>query len=428
MLRLLLVCMLGSALIGSSSPARAAGFTLGDAVRRALADQAQVQQAERVVAEKAALHRAAHADLLPSLSLDAGGIWTQTRNGRSSFVAANRPREIIGQVRLSVPLYTPQAYALQALAHNRLVVARYQLRQARLLVAAQVAASYYRLALLENEIAILREAEAAADDLLHATQKAYQAGSRSRLDLTQARLTLVDVRAGLDQATPKAAAARHVLALQTNYATDELPPLPSIAPPAEGLSGEAVLVTRATRLQPILQVARGEIQAARNQLRYRQAARLPVVRAAGTYGVDTATVPQPRDLGWQWALNLRMPIFGFGRNRDRIAAAQEHLAAMEAGERALLLQVQSRLAADYGAAKAADDAVRDDQTIAREARAVYEMTRKGYLAGALSALAMQQAETNWVHARLKLAGAAIRARLARAQLDLDSGVLPKSEE
>ncbi|MHB1201581.1 MAG: TolC family protein, partial [Acidithiobacillus sp.] len=252
--------------------------------------------------------------------------------------------------------------------------------------------------------------------------------SRSRLDLTQARLTVTGAQAGLDQVTPEAAAARRVLALQTDYPVGALPALVPIRPPAGGLPEETVLTTQAAQAQPLLQVAEGEIQAAHTLLHYHQAARLPVVGAMGAYGVDTGTVPQSRELGWQAALTLQMPLFGFGRNRDRVAAAQEHLAAMEAGKRALLLQVQSRIAADYGAAQAADNALRNDRTMAREAQAVYEMTRKGYLAGALSALALQQAENNWVQARLKLAGAAIRARLARAQLALDSGVLPKSEE
>ena len=426
--RCLSVCLLAGTLLLPSFPVSAAVFTLGDALRRALANQALVQQAQRVVAEKAALHRAAHADLLPSLSLAAGSIWTQTRNGQPLFVSANGPREVIGQIRLNIPLYAPQAYALQALAHDQVAVARYQERQARLLVAAQVTAAYYRLALWENELSVWREALGAARELLSATQKSTQAGTRSRLDLTQARLTLAGVQAGLDQATPEAAAARRVLALQTDYPASELPALVPISPPAGGLPGETVLTTQATQAQPLLQVAEGEIQAARTLLRYHQAARLPMVAALGAYGVDTATAPRAGQLAWQGAVTLQMPIFGFGRNRNRIAAAQEHLAAMQAGKRALLLQVRSHIAADYGVAQAADNALRNDRTMAQEAQAVYEMTRKGYLAGALSALALQQAENNWVQARLKLAGAAIRARLARAQLALDSGVLPNSEE
>lgn len=419
-------CLLACALLQPPA-ALAADLTLGDAIQRALGNQALVQQARHLVAEKASLRKAAHADVLPSLSLAAGSIWTQTRNGQPVFVSANGAREMLGQVQLNIPLYAPQAYALETLAHNQLAVARYQERQARLVVAAQVTAAYYRLALWDNELAVWRKALGAAQELLVATRKSYQAGTRSRLDLTQARLTAAKARAGLEQTMPEADAARRVLALQTAYVPDTLPPLVPVTPPAVELPQEAVLTAQATRTQPLLQVAEGEIQAARAMLHYHQAARLPVVAANGAYGVDTATAPDARDLGWQASLTLQMPIFGFGRNRDRIAAAQEHLAAMEAGKGALMLQVHSRIAGDYGGAQAADNALRNDRTMAEESQAVYAMTRKGYLAGALSALALQQAENNWVQARLRLAGAAIRARLARAQLALDSGILPVGE-
>ncbi len=402
-------------------------LTLGDAIRRALGNQPLVQEAKHRVTEKIALGKAAHANVLPSLSLAAGSIWTQSRNGQPVFVAANGAREVIGQIQLNMPLYAPQAYALGALASNQVAVARYQERQAVLLVAAQVTAAYYQLALWDNELAVWRKALAAAQELLAATQKSYLAGTRSRLALTQARLAASRARAGLEQAMPEGEAASRVLALQTAYRPGTLPLLATVTSPVAGLPQEAVLTAQANRTQPLLLVADGEIQAARAMLQYHEAARLPEVAANGIYGVDTVTAPDARNLGWQASLTLQMPIFGFGRNRDRIAAAQEHLAALEEGKGALMLQVHSRVAGDYGAAQAADSALRNDRTMARESRAVYEMTRKGYLAGAVSALAMQQAENSWVQVRLRLAGAAIRARLARAQLDLDSGILPDGE-
>lgn len=113
---------------------QAADLTLGNAIQRAAANQAIVQQAVHVVAERMDLHRAAHADLMPSLSLIAGSIWSQTCNGQPLFVAANAPREIIGQVKLNIPLYSPQVNALQALAHHQMDVARYQEHESRLLV------------------------------------------------------------------------------------------------------------------------------------------------------------------------------------------------------------------------------------------------------------------------------------------------------
>ncbi len=402
-------------------------LSLAQAIQRALANQAQVREAEHVVAERMALRKAAAADLLPSLSLVVGGIWAKTADSRPLWASANGAHEAIGQLQLSIPLYAPQAHALKTLARNQVALARYQARQARLLVAAQVTASYYRLALWDNELAVWRRTLAAARDMLAATRKSYRAGTRSRLDLTQARLTASKAQAGLDQTVPEAAAARQVLALQTAYPTSALPPLTTDTPPRGGLPQETALLDRAARRQPLLQVADGEIQAAHALLRYHRAARLPVVRANLGYGWDTVTTPQAGNLGWGASVILQMPIFGFGRNRDRIDAAHEHLDAMESGKAALMLQIQSRMATDYGAAQAADNALRNDRIMAAEARAAYAMTRKGYLAGALSALALQQAENNWLQARLRLAGTVIRARLTRAQLALDSGVFPEAE-
>ena len=407
-----------------SGAASANDLTLQSAIQRALVNQAVVQQAQHLIAERQDQGRAAHAALLPALSLSTGSIWTQTQNGQPRFVSANGALELIGQVRLQIPLYAPQAYALSALARNRSAIARYRLQQTRLAVAAQVTMAYYQMALDDNELAVWHKALAAAHQMRTATQEGYRAGTRSRLDLNQSRLTLVRIRMGLDQARPRAQAARQVLALQTGYGMAALPALAPVVAPLTALPNTNMLRRQADQSQPLLRVADGEIQAARSLLHYRRAARLPVLAATGAYGVDTSTLPQSQPLGWQAILSLQVPIFGFGRNRDRVAAAQEQVAAMRAAKAALQLQIRSRLAADDGAAQAAANALQDAQTLARTARTVYIMTRKGYLAGAESALALQQAENGWVQAQLQSAGAAIRARLTRAQLALDSGLLP----
>ncbi|MDA8092543.1 MAG: TolC family protein [Betaproteobacteria bacterium] len=403
-------------------------LTLKNAIARALANQALVLQAQHQMAAQAALRKAAQADVLPSLSLAAGGIWTQTRDSQPVFVSANGAREVVGQLRLHVPVYAPSTYALEALARAGVVTARYQEQQARLAVAAQVSAAYYRLALLDNEEQVWRKALDAARDLFTATRQGYRNGTRSRLDLTQAKLTVADAQAGLDRTVPQAQAASRVLALELGYGPGALPCLSQIGPPVSALSPPAAFDAKADRMQPLLRVADGQIQAQKAAVRLRQAARLPQVAVDGGYGLDTTATPQAGNLGWQAAVTVQMPLFGFGRDRDRVDAAREQLEALQAGKNALALTVHTRIAADYGSAQAADKSVRNERLIAREAQAISTMTRKGYLLGTLSALALSQAENHWVQARLAYAGAAIRARLARTQLALDAGILPDSEE
>jgi len=142
--------------------------------------------------------------------------------------------------------------------------------------------------------------------------------------------------------------------------------------------------------------------------------------------VDTATAPRGKDLGWQGSISLSMPIFGFGAQRQQIAAAQEQLAALRSARRALILQIRSQLAQNYGAAVAAQKTLVNARRAEREAERVYAMTRKGYFAGALNALDLAQAEGAWVRARLDLSTAAVAVQLTRAQLELDTGRYPNS--
>jgi outer membrane protein len=121
---------------------------------------------------------------------------------------------------------------------------------------------------------------------------------------------------------------------------------------------------------------------------------------------------------------MRLPIFGFGIRRQRIAAAQEQVAALQAARQALILQIKSQIALDYGVAQAADKTLVNARRAAHDAQRVYVMTRKGYFAGALNALNLAQAEGSWVRARLRLANAEVAVHLTQAQLDLDIGQYP----
>ncbi len=404
--------------------ASAADLTLQQAITSALHSQASIQEAQHLLTAQQDRSRGAEARLLPSLSLNSAAIWTQTRAGQPLYVSANGARELMGQIHLRVPLYAPQIRALSKIAKNQTQIAQYQLHQARLLVAAQVSMSYYRLALDKQVIAVWNRAHIRAKQVYRATQEGYQNGTRSRLDLNEARLEVLHTRMVLDQARAQRAAVQQVLALQTGMGRD-LPALAQVHVPSVPLPDLQYIQKQAMHTQPLLQIADSQIQAARAHWHFRQAARLPTVTAQAAYGVDSATLPRSNQLGWQAGLSLQIPIFGFGRNRDQIAAAQEQVAAMQAAKTALQMQIRSRLTQEFASVQAATIALKAAGEIVQTARSVYHMTRKGYLAGAESGLALQQAENAWIQARLGQTDALIRDQLHRAQLALDSGRIPR---
>lgn len=398
-------------------------LSLDQAIASALHSQAIMQVARHQLAAQKHLRQAAQAQMLPALTLNAATIWTQSRAGQPVFVAANGAREMLGQIRLDIPIYAPQTRALSKLAKDQVEMENYRLQQTRLAVAAAVTMSYFKLAEMDNIIAIWKSALGAAQNIYRTTKEGFAIGTRSRLALNQAELNVLRMHSQLTQTRILRKATQRVLALQTGLG-QQLPPLTKMSPALQSLPDFSAIEQQALQAQPLLSVAESRIKAAQAQLQFHRGARLPVLGAHAAYGVDSSAIPHSGQLGWQAGLSLQMPLFGFGRNRDQIAAAQQQVAALQAAKSALEMQIRSRLAQDLGTAQAATIALKNAGKIADRANAVYQMTRKGYLAGAESALALQQAQTAWIQARLQDTDAMIRARLSRAQLALDSGRLP----
>ena len=407
-----------------SAPPRAAVLSLASAVASALRVAPQIEQA-------ADLHRAAqygaragHAALLPRLSLVGGRYWNQMRNGRALYANANGPRETTGLVELSVPLFAPQLLALDRLARDREALAADEQAQTRLTVAAQVADAWYQLALLGARVRIWTSTVHSVGVLYRGARQEYAVGAAAVLDLAQTRLLLHNAQSGLQQALAERSAARRTLNMLLGRATSAPLALPQLRPPRRPLPMPAQWIARAGRTQPLLRVSRRQIALGRAQARSLRAARLPSLTANVGYGVDAPAAPTSRDLGWQVFLGFSMPIFDFGAQRDRIADADNQVAALRAARRAVLLQIRMTIARDYGSAQAADHAYRQALKQRRDARSVYEMTRDGYKAGTLNALNLAQAESSWLQARLQVATALTLLRLAHTQLRLDAGTYP----
>lgn len=406
--------------------ADASTLTLPTAIAEAMHAQPQIEQSAHNASASRDLSRAAHAQLLPQVSLATGSIWSESRAGQPLFVSANGPREVIAQVRVSFPLYDAELRALAKVARDQSAVARLQLQATRWMVVARVVNDYYRVATLMTQERIWKSTLSTDEKLYRDTYKAYRAGAVSRLDLVQTELLRNQASTGLQQSAAEAKAAMQVMNLQMGRprrSTWVLAPLPCSIPVLPSFS---VLAAQAEATQPLLQVAKQQIDVAQAQVAVRRGAIQPKIRAYGAYGVDTATAPRGKDLGWQGSISLSMPIFGFGAQRQQIAAAQEQLAALRSARRALILQIRSQLAQNYGAAVAAQKTLVNARRAEREAERVYAMTRKGYFAGALNALDLAQAEGAWVRARLDLSTAAVAVQLTRAQLELDTGRYPNS--
>jgi outer membrane protein TolC len=436
----MMVCLFYAPVFTNITPAAAAAslpggvfrISLSQAIKRAVSNQGNILKAKHIIDEKTALKKAAYAGLMPDIFLAGGGIWTQTRNGSPLFASANGMRELIGQVGLIIPIFDPKRYAAISLAENRLDAAGYRLRMSRLFVAARVAQYFYGLMLLRNEAGIKQKALDNAEKILTATRNGYKAGNLPRLDVVQTELMAAKLKTDLDVLKSGIKALERVFAMEIFYNSAARPKLSPLLPAGYAVFNRRLptvnrLILNAMKKQPLIKIAEAEINSARAAVSANKAGKLPSIEGGAAYGEDTVNSVDASDLGWQFFVMLNVPVYNFGLHSDYIEAAEERLMALKSAESALKLSIKKRLAKDYGMAESAKKRLYGARILVKESGKVFKMTEEGYLAGAFNALVLQEAQNNWIKARLELAKSITGFYLTIAQLDIDMGVVPSGE-
>lgn len=404
-------------------------ISLSQAIKKALSDRENIIGAKHIIAEKADLKKAAYADLMPDISVAGGGIWTQARQDSPLFASANGMRELIGQVRLTVPIFDPKIYAAIALARSNMDIAGYRLQTARLFVAARVAQYFYGVILLKDEIKIKQKALSNAKKNFIATKNEYKAGSLPRFDVVQTELMAVKLQTDLNVLKSEEKALGHIFRMEVfcnSGSRFKLSPFLSVKPAVFNYILPPVnpLILNAIKKQPLLKIARAEIVSARADVSINKAEKFPSIQGGAAYGEDTINSVYAPNLGWQFFVMMNVPIYNFGLRNDYIGAASERLMAVKSAESAMKLSIKKRLVRDYGLAAASRKRISGAKILVKESKEVFSMTEKGYLVGAFNALALQEAQNNWIKARLELAKSINRFYLTAAQLDIDMGVIP----
>ena len=408
-------------------------ISLASAIKRALSNQGNILKAEHIISERMDLKKAAYAGLLPDIAVNAGGIWTRTKNGYPVFASANGMRELIGQIGLTVPIFDPKIYGEISLAGNNLKIAEYRLRLARLFTAARITQYFYGLILLKDEIKIERKALGGAKKILTAAKIGYKAGSLTRFDVVQTELMTADLQTNLEILKSKVKSFERMFLMEIFYGNVHPAKLSLLIPVPESAGLYRLipplnsLISKAVKKQPLLKIARAEIESAKASVSISKAGKLPSIQGGAAYGEDTVNSFEAPDLGWQFFVMLNVPIYNFGLHKGYIDAANERLMALKSAESAVKLSVKKRLTIDYGRAAASKKKIYGAKILVKKSYEAFKMTKEGYLAGAFNALELQEAQNNWIKSRLELVKAVNELYLAISQLDIDMGIIPSGD-
>jgi len=308
-------------------------------------------------------------------------------------------------VSYTLDLFGANRRALEALA-AQIDYQQYEVEAARLSLAGNVVTTAVRRASLAKQIELTSELLADQARQLDITQKRFEAGGVSRLDLLSQRSQVEQTRASLAPLRAQLAQADHQLAVYLGIAPAQLAPGSDIDPAALDLYAFVLPAEVPLTLPSTLAQQRPDIRASEALLH--QASANVGVATANLYPQVTlsgSTGPQGVDLSdltnvWSIGAGLTQPLFHGGQ-------LQAHKRSTEAAYEAALATYRQTV---LGALQQVADALRALQQDAlelesreraqRDAHASAQIADERFAAGGLSQLALLDTERQEVQTTL----------------------------
>ncbi|MGV7121407.1 TolC family protein [Sphingopyxis sp. 550A] len=288
--------------------------------------------------------------------------------------------------------------ARMTLADAEFVAAQYRLEIARADLAFEVRGQFAAAVAARDDLALARENEARARELVRVAQAMVDTGNEPPLRAFRANAALVQASAQLRSAEVGEATARRSLAALLGVAT----------PPAELIDGEIATQSTEVDARATLDVRLAETEQAIAEARLRgQRAEARVDPSVGL------GVRQLRETGDRALVaNLSMPLPIFDRNQGNVAAARADVAAAAARRENAVVTAAAAIAnarADLDSAEARLAAL--DGAGIEQAREGVRLAELSYRAGKSSLVEYIDAQQAYAATRTEL----IAARRARAE-------------
>ena len=411
-------------------PTTADAFSLAELTEYALRNNPRARQAWFAARAAAAGVGIEEADLLPQVT--GGASFTRLRPVSGTTTQASSPQTRWGPtVTLSFVLFDFGARMDQVrAAEYRLLAANLNQNRALQDIVFQVEQSYYRLLGLDllvrvNELTLrnIRTSLDAANRRRESGLATVADVYRTETQVAQAELNLTRSRGELEKARGQLAAAvglppNNVLKVQT------LPDVPQVRQMTETVDQ---LLERARQSRPDLVAAEAQARAARAAALAASKAWLPTIDVTATGGrtllLDSSSVDRriPGATSWQFALNLRMPLFDGFREKYSSRQAQALAEQADASRDVLYRQTELDVWQAYYDVQTAATATGSTEAQVKSAEQTAQATFARYQAGFGSILDLLTAQLDESNARVQRIQSYLDWYTALARLNFSAG-------
>jgi NodT family efflux transporter outer membrane factor (OMF) lipoprotein len=390
-------------------------------VDQALHDNPSLKLAAARVARAQALGDVARAASLPQ----ATGEFDVTRQRYSANGAV--PPPLGGMTLNSATLQASSSWELDFFGKNQAALdaalstaqaAQADAQAARVLLASNVARTYFQLARIGDQLSVARRVLAEREHSLRLVADRVRAGLDTQLELRQSEGTLPETRQQIEALQEQAALAQHALAALTGQGNrPAVSGLPSLAS-AKSIALPAQLPADLLGQRADVVAARWRVEAAAHDVKNAKAQFYPNINLVGFVGLSSIGLGRLLDSGsQQWGVGpaLRLPIFDAGRLRSNLRGKTADLdAAIESYNGAVLDAIR-----DVADQIASSRSISRQQAEQRQAQAAaegaYQIALQRYGAGLgtyLNVLSAEAAVLNQRRLGVDLAGRALETQVA----------------
>lgn len=307
------------------------------------------------------------------------------RDNNTLALVANYELDFFGRVRRDIE--AGNAGTQQASA---------DLENVRLLLAADVAATYFTLRALEGELSILDQSIAVQSHILDVVRARHEDGVANGIDLAQQELIVSSNRSQQQQLLRQTTQQRHALATLLGITANDLQlvtaPLPTQLPQTP-----AVLPAELLQRRPDIASAERAVAVANAQIGIARAGWFPGFSISAANGFESShfnTLFDAPSAAWSVGIALSQTLFDAGRTsaREKFASAAHRQATANYRNTVLSAwqEVEDSLAGTHTLASAHSEA----QSASRAANKVADITEDRYQAGLASAVERYTARQN----------------------------------
>jgi outer membrane protein len=414
------------------------GFALQDAIRLALANNPDLDAAERRIAFAEALLDRARSEFYPQLGIsEAYGV---TNNPVNAFMFLLNEAQFTLNRNLNHPggvddfhtqtLWQYQLYdagrrdAMLSAAEFGRTAAGFELAAAQNALVFQVAEAYYRLFQARELVGVRREAVGQIEKHLDLVQIRARAGTAVRSDVLTVEVRLAEARENLISAGNREELTWLILQniCGASLPRQNLPRQIPAGPWGAHVDQVEAAVNEARSHRPEIGVICSQMQAAEQNVRAAEAGKYPSVNSVADYDVYTGDFHRGNDSFFVGVV-ANLTLFDGARTKNDIRKAEEKLTELHANHRRLMLDIELSVRRAY---LQLDDARRRLQVSAQAIAQAEESLREievRYRSQTATITQLIDAQVALSNTRVRHADAQAAIEIARASLEQATGRL-----